>query len=538
MSQRIDALSRAQLIGGAVASAVLVACGGSKNITLGPVASTKCTTLSPSLSVDRFGVNEIFSNAVFNNLDKKTLLETFDQSPKIEALHQGYLTQVDQQLQSSNVILQIPSEGIAIVSPGTYTFGGNIAWSPNDVTCSAITILCSNVTLDLAGFTLTASVSDKSQQVAGILVSGVENITITNGTVAAVTEYGILARYVCGLTISGITVTGVCMNNLTTRNLTPAGMNVSWSDDVSISNCTVTQLGVTTDSCAGIQLMGTVQATVSRCRTSGLVNNDGAVQGFSYIGCTNVVTTSCTADSLQSHFNGNILTSGHTVLGFCPIFCQNLSYASCSASGLIGCCDDCHGMSVFLDAQITVSGFNASNVVDGVSPSNTGAKATGLEVYGAGVTVTDSAVSYISAINPQDKQAAGFSAWGALIQFERCHASNVSVQDLSGESHGTGFGWAPDPRWIFRSIGAYFVTYTDCAADHCDVAFDTWNHVDSSWIRPTVTNCTVGFLVEPGKSRTFSCNGCSECIDAPPFYFPPGPVTLTNFESGNTYPPQ
>jgi hypothetical protein len=356
------------------------------------------------------------------------------------------------------------------------------------------------------------------------------NITIKNGTVAKVTEYGILATSVCNLNISGITVTGVCLQNLAIRLLTPAGIQVSGSINVAISNCSVTQLNVTTDSCAGIFLLSTTQATVTNCQTSGLVNNDGAVQGFSYIKCTNVTTTSCVATSLQSHFNGNVLASGHTVLGFCPILCWDLNYVTCSASVLTGCCDDCHGMSVFLDGQVTVSGFQASHVVDGVSPSNSGAKATGLEVYGVGVTVMDSTVSYIKAINPQDKQSTGFSAWGLGIQFERCTASYVTVQDtVGGGSLGTGFGWAPDPRTYFRYIGAVLAAYTDCSADHCDVGFDTWYHVDSTWVRPVYTNCTTGILVQPGGMRTLSGDPCSECN-------PPISVTLTNIESGNTYP--
>jgi hypothetical protein len=259
------------------------------------------------------------------------------------------------------------------------------------------------------------------------------------------------------------------------------------------------------------------------------VNNDGAVQGFSYIKCINVTTSGCVAQSLQSHFNGNVLTSGHTVLGFCPILSWNLSYANCSASGLTGCCDDCHGMSVFLDGQVTVSGFQANNIVDGVSPSNSGAKATGLEVYGVGVTVTDCTVSNIKAINPQDKQATGFSAWGLAIQFERCEAGNVTVQDDFGTgSQGIGFGWAPDPRTYFN-FGAYAVTYTDCTANQCQVGFDTWYHVNSTWVRPVETNCAIDFLVQPGATRTLSGDPCSECS-------PPITVTLTNIASGNTYP--
>jgi hypothetical protein len=481
-----------------------------------------------------FGINDIFSDPVFNGLDKQALVDIFDHSAKINAVQQGYLTQPFQQTQTDRVIRQIPSGGIAIRLPGTYTFGGDIQWSPNNAQCSAITIQCSDVTLDLAGFALRASVSDKSRQITGILVAGppanptLTNITITNGTVANVAEYGILATSVCGLKISRITATGVCMQNLDIRYLSPAGIHVSGSTNVAISDCSVTQLEVTTDSSAGIMLLGTIQATVSNCRASGLVNHDGAVQGFSLIKCINVTTTGCAVDSLQSHFNGNILTSGHTVLGFCPIFCLDLNYVNCSATGLTGCCDDCHGMSVFLDGQVTVTGFRASQIVDGVSPSNSGAKATGLEVYGVGVTVTDSTVSNIKAINPQDKQSTGFSAWGLSIQFVRCQASNVTVQDDFGsKSRGTGFGWAPDPRALFN-FGAFGVAYTNCKADHCDVGFDTWYHVNSVWISPTSTNCTTGILIEPGATRTLSGDPCSECS-------PPIRVTLTNFESGNIF---
>lgn len=187
-------------------------------------------------------------------------------------------------------------------------------------------------------------------------------------------------------------------------------------------------------------------------------------------------------------------------------------------------------MSVFLDGQVMVKRFRADNVTDGVSLSNSGAKATGLEVYGVGVTVIDSVVSNIRAINPQDKQSTGFSAWGLGITFARCSADHVSVQDDVGAgSRGSGFAWAPDPRKYFCYIGAYDVSYVDCIADHCDVGFDTWDHVNSMWLRPVYTNCTTGILVEPGAKRTLSCDPCSECD-------PAISVTLTNIESGNTYP--
>lgn len=520
-----------------LATGALAACGGGATPqAASPTAAPQCAGSAPSVgSASTAAANKIFADPVFEGMDKAALAKTFDISPHIQALYQAYFVQPARQPQTSNTISSIPSGGIVITSPGTYTFANDIVWTPNDVPSAAITIASSNVTLNLGGFTLTASATDKSQHFTGILVAGTDasplsTIVITNGTVANVVEHGILATSVIGLNISGITVTGICMQNLCTRLLTPAGIKVDKSLLVAISNCTVTGMNVTTDSCAGIMLLNTAGGSVSGCTVSSIVNHDGAVQGFSLFTSTGIATSNCKAQSLQSYFNGNVLTSGHTVLGFCPILCTDLSYDTCSASGMTGACDDCHAMSVFLDGTVSVTNFTADHVLDGPAPYYTGAKATGLEVYGTNVSVTDSTVSYIKAINPQDKQATGFSAWGLAISFTRCHAGNVSVQDdFSGGSLGEGFGWAPDPRLEFRTIPAIGVTYTDCTADQCDVGFDTWFHQYSKWINPVYTNCKTGILVEPNGTRTISCEPCSECN-------PAITVTLTNVATENTLP--
>lgn len=518
-----------------LATGALTACGRGATPAPAPTAAPQCSgaSLAPG-SPNIAAVNKIFSDPIFNGLDKTALAETFDISPQIQALYQGYFVKSGQQPQVGNVIASIPSGGIVIQTPGTYTFGGNIQWNPKDAQCSAITIQCSDVILNLAGFTLTAIGADKTQQITGITIGTatsptISNITITNGTIANVPENGILATGVVGLNISAITVTGVCMQNLCTRFLAPAGIKIDKSLLVALADCTVTNLNVTTDSCAAIFLLNTAGATVTNCTASSIVNHDGAVQGFSYINCIGVTTTNCASNSLQSHFNGNVLTTGHTVLGFCPIFCWDLNYVNCSASGLTGACDDCHGMSVFLNATVMVTGFQANNVVDGPPPYNTGAKATGLEVYGVDVTLTGCTSNNIKAINPQDRQAAGFSAWGLSISFQNCTASNVTAQDDFGwGSQGVGFGWAPDPRPFFRSIGAWGVLYTDCTADTCQVGFDTWFHVNSVWTSPVHTNCGTGILVEPKAMRTLTCDPCSECKSGIS-------VTLVNFETGNLF---
>ena len=547
MTERTGLISRARLIKSALATGFLAGCGGGTSrapVSQPTPASAACVAFSAS-SADRFGLNKYFASNALKNIDKQKLLDAFDPSPHLDALQAGYLKQSGMRVQQGRTIRDIPTSGIVITSPGTYTLSDNTTWTPSGTTTAAIAIQSSNVTLDLGGFTLAASISDNSIQTTGILVASgsLENITIKNGIVAGFTEYGLQARQICGLNISGITVTGLRMNNLGIRLATPTGIFVGLSLNVAISNCNVTQTNVTTDSSAGIQLISTNLATVTDCTASSLVNNDGSMQGFSYVGCGYVTTTNCMAQSFQTHFGNNIATPGHTCIGFIPTFCQNLTFVNCVATGMTGCCDDCHGMSVFLSAAVTVSGFQASQIVDGVNVSThsqSGAKATGLEVYslgGTGVQLSDCVVSDIKAINPEDLQAAGFSAWGPTIQFQRCTASNVSVQNDNNvpNMRGIGFGWAPDPRTEFSGTGALFVTYADCVANNCDVAFDTWDHVLSTWTNPTITNCTTGFLVEPGAQRILSCDGCSEC-PGPPYGPSPATVTLTNFASLNTHP--
>lgn len=485
-------------------------------------------------------LDKIFSHEGFDQLDRDVLVARYDHSGAIFEAKSGIRSQSGQHPQVGNVITSpIPPEGIIISSPGTYAFTGNVTWQAASMACSAITIAASDVVLDMAGFTLKASVQDNSQLIAGIMIAGssnapASNVTIRNGTLANLCFYGICAEFVENLAIENVTVSGLVFNNLNQRILCPAGIHVDHGTAVQITDCMVQYLYVTADSSAGIQMIHTVGGAVRGCGTREFTNYDGSVQGFSYLLSSGITTSYCTAESFQSHFKTNIQTPGHTVLGFIPVFCVDLVFEDCTATNMIGCCDDCHGMSIFLDALVSVSRFTAISVIDGVAQSHSGAKATGLEVYGALVSVEDCVVDSIAAINPQNRQATGFSAWGAGITFSRCAATNVMVTDENGDTnpdlgYGTGFGWAPDPRHPFRDVPAFRVEYDDCRARDCQVGFDTWNHVESTWTNVSHSNCDIDFLVEPGGTRTLSANPCSECN-------PPITAVLTNMARDNRYP--
>lgn len=130
---RKDTISRSQLISGMLATGAFAACGGGASPSA-PAANPTTTPLCPAV-LNTVGVDQIFSDPVFNGLDKAAIAKLFDPTPQIEANNQGYFSQTGEQIQSDNVIRSIPSAGIVIRTPGTYTFAGNILWSPNSVQC-------------------------------------------------------------------------------------------------------------------------------------------------------------------------------------------------------------------------------------------------------------------------------------------------------------------------------------------------------------------------------------------------------------------
>lgn len=444
--------------------------------------------------------------------------------------------------QTESRITAIPPDGILIDQPGTYTLAASppaspgasttLTWSPEAEVAAAITIVANDVVLDLADANLAADIQDSSRHLVGIFVFGASNVTIRGGTLTNMGRYGIQADLVEQLRIENVRITGLEYRNINLRAACPAGIRVSLAKNVNITGCQLRYFYTSADVSAGIYLGKTLGGEVTDCRVSDLYNFAGLVAGFTYADSSAITTRNCHAERLQSHFGGNIRTGGHTVLGFLPTVCSNLLFENCSAKSIIGSCDDCHGMSLFFASGVKVDQFHADGVTDGVTQLDSGAKATGLEIYGVDIEVSNCQVNAIRAINPQDRASTGFSVWGADIHLSDCVASNVSVSNDLADPRvlmgtGTGFGWAPDPRLYHTAVLG--VIYRNCRAINCQVAFDTWNHIDGQWIEPSYQNCAINILVEPGGTRTFYGTPCTECN-------PPVTVAVENQAKNNLFP--
>ena len=438
-------------------------------------------------------------------------------------------------------IPEIPPEGIVIKKSGLYFFDKDkdITWKPTNQSCAAITILANNVELDMKGRYLKVNTEniEKDKEIIGISIIGGNTVSIKNGTITNISFYGVNFESVTNLLIDNITIDGMTYENTNTPYATPSGIFINKSESITINNCKIQNVNVKSASSAGIQIVESRNGKVLNCSLQNFFNKDGAVQGYSYLSCSAIITNNCNASKFKSEYLGITKTTGHTVIGFIPIFCYKLTYENCSATVLNGCCDDCHGMSVFLDEGITVNNFTAKNIIDGEFTKK-GAKATGIEVYGVNVTINQCKAEAVYATMPGDRQSAGYSAWGRSIIFNECEAKDVKVKNKEGENNtdfgfGVGFGWAPDPRIPFRGVGAYLVEYNNCNSIDCQVGFDSWYHVSSKWKSFRVENCQVEILNEPvGAIREFTIDKCSE-LDMGVY----ATVQIENFAEDNIFIP-
>lgn len=434
------------------------------------------------------------------------------------------------------VITEIPPGGITINTPGTYVFGNDITWTPLG-NGQAILITANDVTLDMKHHTLLSTTT--SFYTTGIAALLSANLTIKHGTIENMGYRGIDCTACANIVIEHITVDGLNLDNTVVYSV-PVGILATACDNVFVNRCKVKNINVKSGSCAAIQMSETLHSKIWNCKISNLLNRDGACTGIGHILCDDAQVKSCKLDGLTSEFIDNLNTEGHTAIGLIPFISTNLRLIDCKISNVIGCCDDAHGISVFECANAIVYNCKVTNVLDGAGPARTGAKATGIEVYGSDTQVIKCSVKNIFAINPQDRQCTGFSvAQGARNTFTNCKAKNVKVLNGAGlpdtsAGYGTGFGWAPDPRIIEPAVN---ILYEQCTAEHCQVGFDSWFHIDSVW-DDIYSKCNEIAVLNlgPTAERTLSCDPCSECGCTFPGCYPnPFVITITNQASDNIF---
>ncbi|MEM9103869.1 MAG: hypothetical protein AAGB12_16295 [Pseudomonadota bacterium] len=488
----------------------------------------------------------------FQALEKALAFERFGQSS--DFFSKRHLTTAKPTSAKSSSIESIPPQGLVIEKPGTYRLKEHVSWTPSTVECleAAITINCSDVTLDLCGHTLTV---EAHRGIATAILIGssdkatrIKDIKVINGEIKGAVYAGVLLENTMNVVVQDtlfnqlsfhqLDLSDVVLETLLSTHqhadaqiplLCPAPVVAQASQGLILEHCLCKELHYTANNSAGIFLMACSGVMIKSCVVNTLINKGGVSAGYFYMLCSNVVTTDSQALHCRTEYHKNIqfqLNSlGHTAIGFMPVASFGLSFNHCESRHIHGCCDDCHGMSLFVVLDANVNQFFAFDIKDGFTSDstpqefrNTGAKATGLEIYGNNITVTETHVREIIAKNPQDLQSAGFSSAGNHIVLINCHAEDVQVVDDDNHpqandtvGYGVGFGWAPDPREAFCHVAAEGVQYVNCEAKRCQVGFDNWCHQDSYWLDWKADKCDIAILQQE-STRKLTYNYCSECM--------------------------
>jgi len=424
---------------------------------------------------------------------------------------------------TSMMIWDIPEGGLKLVTAGTYRLGKSFAFKGE----TAITIEGNDIILDLSGHCLNMCGTG-----VGIRVKDSIGVTVRNGTVKCGKLHGIFIEDSAVVTVTDVKV---CKLQNSDSSLTPAAILANVCTDVTVENVTVCNNRACGTSMFGVLFTVVIGCAVKSSHFCCQHNHDGATAAVGHILCDAIEVSDVHVREYSSGFGVNFDAEGHTCIGILPVYTTNILIEDCAIRDIAGSCDDAHGISVFLCEDALVQNCKVNGVTTG-KIGKTSAKTTGIEIYATNAEVTDCCVHNITATNPGDRQCTGFStAKSDNVLFDSCRASCVTVFDVRGNinkkaaGRGMGFGWAPDPRATFAEPSTN-VTYQDCTAVNCQVGFDTWYHIDSTWTNIKCCNTDQKVLICPNGKRTLTCNRCSEC--------PGGMVTtLTNVATGNSVEP-
>ena len=445
---------------------------------------------------------------------------------------------------------RIPPEGLDIVAPGKYVVTNDVTWSPPVVgkgkteTHAAIRIACSHVLLDMGGHTLTC----RGLRLHDTLCIGVAvlpvlqhepllDVQVVHGTVQNFSAYGVFIAGVHAVRVSDVHVQGLRNANLTHTSI---GIFLAGCDGVRMRDCTCTNSRVRSKAHSGIQLLLCTNVAISNVEVSRQYNAAGGSGGLALVASRLASISRVRVANMSAGAELAPGSSGNTCVGVFLYLSAAATLSRVTVTNIHGSCDDSHGISVFVCPQhVLVSECSASNVTTGfLSPSKSGAKATGVEVIAAtDVAVSDCVATFISALSPQDKQVAGFSSgftWH--VSFTNCTASNCSVEnggaasgaeDREAHAHarGVGFGWGPDPRPLFIKPSVYTV-YSNCIATRCDIAFDLFMHQHARLTNCFSKHCAIALNDVSDETRVLRCNACSECD-------PPLTTTIKNKGNNN-----
>ncbi len=272
------------------------------------------------------------------------------------------------------------STGQLIQSPGYYMFPSSLSYTG---TVAAITILQSNVVIDLNGQTLSFS-GNRSQNVSGIIIApGLSNITIKNGIISNFPGPGIyaynpledIAYPVGSVSLSTQSSTQLAMDTIRIM-FCQHGMLFSNTNHVTIINCATSGNMNPTGTTCGIEANNGMAISLENCVSNYNISPNGPCYGFVISQCQTTYLSNCTA-------NGNQGLEETIGIFFFGMLANNY-IGSCTCNGNTSTTSSTEGIKLQNCTQTFVQDSNAQCNLS-TSPST----------YAYGIRLSSSSVSFI-----------------------------------------------------------------------------------------------------------------------------------------------
>jgi WD40 repeat protein len=291
---------------------------------------------------------------------------------------------------------------LTINESGIYRLGTNITYNPLTINDDIILINSSNVTLDLAGFTL--SQGNTTAGLTGIEVAAnVSNIYIMNGTIS-------------NLTGTALAIDGGCsrifIENITTFSCIAAGIFLNGTASP-IINCGITHCDIS-NSFTAINVVNVSDSTIEHCFISSCSS-----RGISLSQCTNNVIKKCNIRDIISTTNN--------------------AYGIISIGGTNNSIDQC------LIKNILTQTTSINNTAAGISFEHTEASSK----------ITDCVISATTALN-SDSLA---STYGIQLQYSFTALSNSGQPTATPGATANSVTWSPNKRFLAVGEGANVLIY-------------------------------------------------------------------------------
>ncbi len=182
------------------------------------------------------------------------------------------------------------THGEQLSTNGCYQLSGSVNFTG---TVSPLVITQSNVIVDLNGQMLSYA-GPQCQVVSAITISpGVTNVTIRNGTLVGFTGAAIAVNGSSTCPDGHITLDTIKIISCN------SGISLSYTDHVSISNCTITGSTSSSSTVSGISAKNCSGVTIQHCTSQNNVSDKGSAYGYFFDTCKTVFLSQCATSGNQ-----------------------------------------------------------------------------------------------------------------------------------------------------------------------------------------------------------------------------------------------